>query len=163
MAENDWNDDCENPNHNTPTPPIENISIEDHDSSLEHLLDFEGIPVGNLNFLPWIGTYILDPSTNTPVPCRDIFRWAEWYATTDRTVLKTFLTSLLGEIEVSTVFLGIDANPFSPIPFLWETMVFGPTDSNYTVVCRYTSVQAAVEGHELTVEGIRTNPPERFK
>jgi hypothetical protein len=60
------------------------------------------------------------------VPCDDLIEWATWFDTADRRVFKT----LVGEYEVSTVFLGLDHNfhrlltgEDSP-PILFETMIF---------------------------------------
>jgi hypothetical protein len=104
----------------------------------------------------WIGTYILDPSTNTPIPCADVYEWGEWYFNTDRTVLRTVLPN---DVCVSTVFIGIDMSmptasdsPFAP--YLWETMVFGPSPIDSELICRYTSVEAAVEGHNQAVRAL---------
>lgn len=65
--------------------------------------------------------YKLD-SNGSPVPCPNLFEWAEWLETSkDRQVkLDTF-----GEIKCSTVFLGIDHNWGEGPPVLWETMIFG--------------------------------------
>ena len=56
----------------------------------------------------------------TPVPARDLLEWAMWFEHADRRVGYT----LVGEYEVSTVFLSIDHNwiPNFP-PLLFETMV----------------------------------------
>lgn len=65
--------------------------------------------------------YKLD-SNGSPVPCPNLFEWAEWFETAQRQVKH----DTFGEIRVSTVFLGIDHNwrEDGP-PILWETMVFG--------------------------------------
>ncbi len=63
--------------------------------------------------------YILDG--RKPVPA-DLQTWSEWMCETERHVAQD-------EIEgarISTVFLGLDHNPyFSGPPLLYETMVFG--------------------------------------
>lgn len=66
--------------------------------------------------------YILDG--HAPVKVADVLTWAKWFETADRRVARTALAK---DVEVSTVFLGIDYSPFSPgfPPILFETMVFG--------------------------------------
>jgi hypothetical protein len=63
--------------------------------------------------------YILDG--HTPVPCDDVFLWAHWHHTADRRVAKT----QLGDVEISTVFLGTNVSIGEETPLLFETMVFG--------------------------------------
>jgi len=61
----------------------------------------------------------------TPVKC-DLMTWATWFETNDRRVAHT----MVGPVEVSTVFLGLDHNFHSIItgspgpPILFETMAF---------------------------------------
>lgn len=57
-----------------------------------------------------------------PEPCDDAIEWAKWFSRADRTVKK----DMVGDVLVSTVFLGLDlAYSDSPYPILFETMVFG--------------------------------------
>jgi len=80
-----------------------------------------------------------------PVPCKDIFEFSSFFENADRVVAKT----VVGEAEVSTVFLGIDHNYGDGPPVLWETMIFGgPHDQMQR---RYTSRQDAVHGHNAAV------------
>lgn len=57
---------------------------------------------------------------------------------------------MVGNIRVSTVFLGIDHN-FSKHgpPVLWETMTFGGSNNGYQN--RYSNIEDALSGHELAV------------
>lgn len=49
--------------------------------------------------------YILGgPDGHTPVPCEDLHEWGKWFETADRHVTLTEV----GELSVSTVFLGSD-------------------------------------------------------
>lgn len=66
-----------------------------------------------------LGRYILDGKT--PVRCDDLLQWAQWYQTTDRHVAEDHL----GDIHVSTVFLGLDHQWGDGPPLLFETMIFG--------------------------------------
>lgn len=94
--------------------------------------------------------YILDEH-GKPMRCEDMRVWADWMAAGDRIVAKTDV----GELRVSTVFLGLDHNfdfGHGP-PVLWETMIFGaPAGSPLAgYQKRYTGQQAAVEGHAQAV------------
>ena len=73
--------------------------------------------------------YILVGQTPVAVDCdfataegREAFlRWAEWFETADRRVLRTRLW--FGLCDVSTIFLGIDHRP-GGAPLVFETMSF---------------------------------------
>jgi hypothetical protein len=90
----------------------------------------------------WIGQYILDED-GRPVPEPDLLTWAAWMESTDRHLAMDILP---GGVRVSTIFLGLDQHfLFGSVPMLWETMIFGGEHHLYQE--RYTSKQAAVEGH----------------
>lgn len=84
-----------------------------------------------------------------PQPVDDILQmmsWADEGRITDRTEI--------GDVLISTVFLMIDHN-FTGMgpPVLWETMVFGgKLDGEQE---RYTSVEAALAGHDQWVRLVR--------
>jgi len=66
--------------------------------------------------------YILN-SDGEPEACPDLMTWAKSFETQSRVVAK----EQVGDMLVSTVFLGID-HSFSGeglVPVLWETMIFG--------------------------------------
>jgi hypothetical protein len=68
--------------------------------------------------------YILND--HEPVPCDDLIGWAMWLEKANRIVGK----DMVGEVRVSTVFLGLDHSFGQGPPMLFETMVFGgPLDS----------------------------------
>lgn len=109
--------------------------------------------------------YILDDNHN-PVPEPDILKWAQWIETAERHVALTEL----GELKVSTVFLGLDHNWSDGAPILFETLVFeysedalGPTPKGYPdwISCddypmrRYATWDEAQAGHDETVELVR--------
>jgi hypothetical protein len=53
---------------------------------------------------------------------KSYLEWAQWFGTADRRVARTEV----GDVEVSTVFLGTDHGfGYSTRPILFETMVFG--------------------------------------
>lgn len=58
----------------------------------------------------------------TPKPCHDIMEWARWFETADRIVAQ----DNVGDVRISTVFLGIDHRfgDDGP-PLIFETMIFG--------------------------------------
>lgn len=89
------------------------------------------------------GRYILEG--HEPVEEPDLFKWAEWFETADRHVRDTFRD----DVRVSTVFLGLDFNPFGGPPHLFETMVFvngASVDSD-----RYSTWAEAEIGHDNAV------------
>jgi len=90
--------------------------------------------------------YILDGKT--VITC-NLLEWAEWLKNADRTVKKT----KIGEIKISTVFLGLDHNYSDEgPPLLFETLVFGgPLDGEMN---RYWTWEQAEEGHREMVESV---------
>lgn len=89
--------------------------------------------------------YILDG--HTPVEEKDVVKWGIWFETADRKVKKT---SISDEVEVSTVFLGLDHRLGSPL--LFETLVFGgETDGDMK---RYSTWEEAEIGHDRIVQEI---------
>lgn len=94
------------------------------------------------------GKYVLDEN-DQPILCDDILEWGKWiHYPKNKIVAKTRSNDLT--IEVSTVFLGLDHSFTRGGPLvLWETMIFGGKHDQYCV--RYTSKQAALEGHQATL------------
>ncbi len=84
--------------------------------------------------------YILQNQTVVSVPSAKEF--GEWVETADRVVSK----NQVGDVEVSTVFLGIDHQFYEGPPLLFETMVFGG-DLDQTCL-RCSTWDEAVEQHE---------------
>jgi hypothetical protein len=80
-----------------------------------------------------------------PVKVTDIRTWGESF-NNDRIVAKT----KIGDVLVSTVFLGIDHNHFGiGPPLLFETLVFnGPLDGS---MGRYSTWDQAFAGHQRWV------------
>jgi hypothetical protein len=91
------------------------------------------------------GWYILD-NNNKPIPA-SITEAADWLEEgSDRRTVKR---DEIGDILVSTVFLGLDHSfPWNEdkTPVLWETMIFGGEHDQYQE--RYTSHKDALEGHK---------------
>jgi len=87
--------------------------------------------------------YILN-NNNNPI-ATPMVEAAEWLEEgSDRRTIKR---DEIGDILVSTVFLGLD-HAWIPggKPVLWETMIFGGEHDQYQE--RYTSHEDALEGHK---------------
>lgn len=100
--------------------------------------------------------YILDGKT--PVPEPDIRKWAEWLSTADRVVNQTtgivkLAGTPVGDVQVSTVFLGVDHSFSGGPPLLFETMVFGGVLDQETDRC--TSWEAAEKMHERMCDRVK--------
>jgi len=96
--------------------------------------------------------YILDGKT--PVPC-EIEVWGKWLTKDDKNDRKVKKT-VIGEINISTVFLGLDhrfGHKGEWLPILFETMVFGGKLDGQ--MDRYCSWEQAEEGHEAMVKRVK--------
>ena len=90
--------------------------------------------------------YILDEN-NKPVRSASVIEAAEWLdKNPERKAVKQ---ENIGDIFISTVFLGLDHAWDSDIPVLWETMIFGGEHDQYQE--RYTSYEDALEGHQIAL------------
>lgn len=97
------------------------------------------------------GKYTLDG--HDAVPCEDIIEWGRWFEKANRTVART----KVGEVEVSTVFLGVDHSfGYGPGPILFETMVFGGDWENE--MDRYATWEDAERGHAAMVARVAALP-----
>lgn len=65
------------------------------------------------------------------VPCDDLMEWARWLETADRHVAQ----EVIGDVRVSTVFLGFDHNIFGDRPLLFETIIFGGEHDGHRERC----------------------------
>lgn len=90
------------------------------------------------------GKYILEGKI--PKLVDDVFEWGEWFETADRKVARTVLPN---DVEVSTVFLGLDHNFSGGVPILFETMIFGGEHDGYQE--RYATWEEAEAGHKQAV------------
>jgi hypothetical protein len=91
--------------------------------------------------------YILDDQSK-PVPENDILRWGEWFERAENRLL--WRDDLPNGVSISTVFIGIDHNPWDRgPPVLWETKIFGGPHDQYQK--RYTSSADAFKGHDAAV------------
>lgn len=84
------------------------------------------------------------------VECGSLQEWAEWMETNNRRVA----FDEIGDIAISTVFLGIDHKLWgNGDPLLFETMVFYAERGNQTK--QYFIWAEAEEGHREFVEDIK--------
>jgi hypothetical protein len=96
--------------------------------------------------------YKLDHDNNT-TPC-ELHEWAQMYQTQEGRDRKCVGFNNIVDIEVSTVFLGLDHNHFGGRPLLFETMVFDGTKND--IYCeRYSTWVEAEEGHQKAVQWVK--------
>ena len=93
--------------------------------------------------------YILDGHEPKPA---DLMEWAHWFENADRQIDHT----TVGDVRVSTVFLGLDHRfGASGPPILFETMVFGGAlDQDEK---RYCTWDEAALGHLAMVARVRAS------
>jgi hypothetical protein len=77
------------------------------------------------------------------IPCEDLLTWGRWFETAERHVAQ----KVIGDVRVSTVFLGLDHKFGSDgPPLIFETMIFGGEHDGYQE--RYSTWEQAEEGHK---------------
>lgn len=91
--------------------------------------------------------YILDDKHNAVAV--SLLEWAKWFETASRRVKETNV----GDIRISTVFLGLDHSFGEGKPLLFETMIFGGEHNQD--MDRYSTWQEAEDGHERFVNKVR--------
>ena len=69
---------------------------------------------------------------------------------------KTITHTEIGNLRVSTVFIGIDLGIRNDEPILFETMVFDE-DGNSSLYGRYTTWDDAEKGHQLICDSLTKN------
>lgn len=93
--------------------------------------------------------YILDLDTHEVHKC-SLGDWAEMM---ERRESRRVASTDVGEVQVSTVFLGLDHNWGIGAPLIFETMVFGgPLDQEMD---RYSTWDEAEAGHAVMVQRVR--------
>lgn len=99
--------------------------------------------------------YILDEN-GQPAVEHDLMRWAQWWESADKQ--RILAHTHVGNILVSTVFLGLDHRHFGEgPPLLWESMVFGGNlDESQQ---RYSTREAALAGHAELVRKVKETLP----
>ncbi len=85
-----------------------------------------------------------------PVGVYNVVEWGKWFETNNRTVKRTNI----GDIEISTVFIGIDHSfGFVKKPLLFETKIFGGDLDGYQD--RYATWIGAEYGHDRAVKLVK--------
>jgi hypothetical protein len=79
----------------------------------------------------------------------DPMEWARAFGANDRQVDNDFI----GDMQVSTVWLGLDHQFGEGPPLIFETMVFGGPHDQYTE--RYSTEDEARRGHKRIVARLR--------
>ena len=74
--------------------------------------------------------YVLD-TNGEPVKELDLIKWASRFNGADRILAQ----DKVGDVNVSTVFLGIDHSFGDGPPVLWETMIFGGKHDQFQERC----------------------------
>lgn len=95
--------------------------------------------------------YILVDGKVTPTGVRV---WSDNFFNSNRTIV---MDKFGDDVDISTVFLGIDHSHDGSIPLLFETMVFGGEFDGY--MDRYHTIEEAIDGHQKIldmVDGGRT-------
>jgi hypothetical protein len=93
--------------------------------------------------------YILAEDGRTPKLSHSLMEWALYFEHTNRQTAE----DVIGDVRVSTVFLGLDHQWGKGPPLLWETMIFGGEHDDYTD--RYASHDEAIAGHARAVALVR--------
>lgn len=91
--------------------------------------------------------YILENKRPVPVVPAEYYQWAALNNT------QRLWSDQIGDIDISTVFLGLDHGRFGGIPILFETMVFGGPDDQHQV--RYCTWEEAEKGHQRAVNMVK--------
>ena len=101
------------------------------------------------------GLYILN-SRGIPVRESNPICWAKWIGCPKNRILK--FDALQGDVEVSTIYLGIDRNwSTRGRPLLWETMIFGGRHHGYQE--GHASRTDALAGHVAALKIARGQSP----
>ena len=85
--------------------------------------------------------YVLDED-GFPIPEPDLTTWARWFQQSEKRIVAQ---TVIGDVTVSTVFLGADHSFRGGPPVLWETMIFGGEHDEYQQ--RYHTRAKAIAGH----------------
>ncbi len=95
--------------------------------------------------------YILEADMKTPKLCTDPVEHNDWWAKYrgDCHLKET----IVGDIRVSTAFLGINVTPYIKNPKLFETMVFGGDWDKHQI--RFSTYDKAIKGHDAMVELVK--------
>lgn len=98
--------------------------------------------------------YVLD-DRGEPQAVRDVMEWARWFEAnrSNRQIGDT----TVGEVRVSTVFLGMNHQWGAGPPLIFETMIFGGPYDNYQ--WRWSTRAEAIAMHDQAAAAIRDGRP----
>ena len=83
------------------------------------------------------------------IPVNDVLEWAKMFEKKDRRVAE----DNIGEVRISTVFLGLDHRIGKGKPLIFETMIFeGELDQEMD---RYSTYEEAEKGHKFMVKRVK--------
>jgi hypothetical protein len=92
--------------------------------------------------------YILDADHNAKPA--ELMEWAKFFEDMSK---RRVANDHIGDVRVSTVFLGLDHSFGEGPPLIFETLIFGgPLDQE---MWRYSTWDEAVEGHQHAVDLVR--------
>lgn len=95
--------------------------------------------------------YVLDIE-GRPLRCDDLIAWATWFESSGKE--RQIAYDEIGDVQVSTVFLGLDLNLFGGSePRIFETVVFGGSHSG--TARRYATRADAERGHAEILGDVR--------
>lgn len=97
--------------------------------------------------------YILEG--HKPVPAPSLREWGTWMNDGER---RRVGWDVLGDVKVSTVFLGLDHSFGEGPPLLFETMIFGGKHDEYQE--RYSTWEQAEAGHAKALALVKSESPE---
>jgi hypothetical protein len=106
--------------------------------------------------LPGLTYYILDENHEL-VPTKNVLVWARWFEKARLDGSNIVGKTKIGDVEVSTVFLGINHNFFGDTPQVFETMVFGGAWDQYQWRC--LTWDEAEQQHEDACDAVRRRTP----
>lgn len=99
--------------------------------------------------LPLKHLFVLD-ANDVPRPAKSVIEWAEFFETNRRQIA----LNEIGDMRVSTVFLGVNLNMFGARPILFESMVFDKEGHGLRTL-RASTKKVALEQHQSLVEECR--------
>lgn len=94
---------------------------------------------------------VTDPLDRTDVGCFDFdgnpISMREWSALNEDPARKRVALDHIGDVEISTIWIGIDLVAAHRRPRVYETAVFN-ADGHVIVLARYSTREEAIEGHK---------------
>jgi hypothetical protein len=101
------------------------------------------------DFVRNLNKYILDEN-GEPKICNDVYVWGEWYENVSN---RSILFNQVGDVKVSTVFLGLDHSFGIGDPVLWGSLITGGSYDGHEE--RYRSKKEAITNHDKLVEMVK--------